>query len=100
MNKNCIYYHFGSTEVYPTKMTCSWKCEWIVERVLNSLIARITHFISLLQNVTGVRVQRNKLVGIFNADRSPAVVFTIIGLHPLQRKRKRFTTKFKKINTI
>ncbi len=93
------------TEVYPTKMTCTSESpgnvKKFLERVLNSLIARITYFISLLQNITGVRVQRNKLVGIFNADRSPAGVSTVIGLHPLQRrrKRKRFSTQLRKINT-
>ncbi len=89
------------TEVSPTKMTCTSESpgnvKRILERVLNSLIALITHLISLLQNFTGVRVQRNKLVGIFNADRSPAGVSTVIGLHPLQRsKRMRFSTNSRK----
>lgn len=61
----------------------------------------ISHLTPLLQNFTGVRVQRNKLVGIFNSDGSPAGVPPLIRLHPLQRRsqRKRFSAELKKINT-
>lgn len=41
-----------------------------------------THFVPLLQHLTGVRVQRDKLIGILNPDRGSR----LLGLHPLWRE--------------